>query len=270
MRSVSLVAVFAVAAVAQSNAEMRRDFADPPSEFRPMPLWVWHDEMRWERLGEQLAQLKQQGFGGVFVHPRPGLMTEYLGEEWFRLWRRSVEEGKRLGLIINIYDENSYPAGSAGGHVPARAPDAVVQAAQPLLDVARARVRWNPQTTVSVFAVTKDAAGEIVSARRLRGPSEIKPNETYTVFNMYRSQATPWYADFPYVDLTNPSTGRMSLETTFEPYKKHVGDEFGKTVRWAFDDEPLLTSGVASAGTVQGVPLSYNTLAEFRKRNGYL
>jgi len=269
MRAAVLVVVFAAATFAQSIAEMRRDFADPPSEFRPMPLWVWHDEMRWERLGEQLAQFKQQGFGGVFVHPRPGLMTEYLGEEWFRLWRRSVQEGKRLGLIINIYDENSYPAGSAGGHVPARAPDTAVQAVQPLLDVPASRIRWNPHTTVSVFALTKNAAGEIVAARQVRGPEETKPGETYTIFNLYRSQATPWYADLPYVDLTHPSTGRMFLETTFEPYKNHVGGDFGKTVRWAFDDEPLLTSGVASPGTVQGVPLSYNTLAEFRKRNGY-
>lgn len=269
MRSQFLLVAFAALAFSQSPEELRRGFSDPPSEFRPMPLWVWHDEMRWDRLAEQLTQLKQQGFGGVFVHPRPGLMTEYLGEEWFRLWRQSVEEGKRLGLIINIYDENSYPAGFAGGHVPARAPDTALQAVQPQFDVPPERIRWGAHTTVSVFAVSKNASGAIVSCRRINGPSDTAPGHTYMVFNMYRSQATPWYAGFPYVDLTHPSTGRTFLETTFEPYKKHVGSEFGKTVRWIFDDEPLLSAGVASPGTIPGVPLSFNTLAEFRKRNGY-
>ncbi len=185
------------------------------------------------------------------------------------MWRQSLEEGKRLGLLVNIYDENSYPAGFAGGHVPARAPDTAVQGVQPELDVTAARIRWKASTIVSVFAVEKNAAGAITSFRRIHGPSETKPGETYTVFHMYRSQATPWHADFPYVDLTHPATGRAFLETTFDPYRNHFGAEFGKTVRWIFDDEPLLTAGVTSPGTVPGVTLSYNTLAEFRRRNGY-
>ena len=77
-----------------------------------------------------LGQFKQQGMGGVFIHPRPGLMTEYLGADWFRLWKQSMEEGKRLGLIVNIYDENSYPSGFAGGHVPSMAPDTAAQYVQ--------------------------------------------------------------------------------------------------------------------------------------------
>jgi hypothetical protein len=119
------------------------------------------------------------------------------------------------------------------------------------------------------FALTNNAAERLSPPAKSVGRGDEAGRETYTIFNLYRSQATPWYADLPYVDLTHPSTGRMFLETTFEPYKNHVGGDFGKTVRWAFDDEPLLTSGVASPGTVQGVPLSYNTLAEVRKRNGY-
>lgn len=59
----------------------------------------------------------------MFVHPRPGLITEYLGEEWFGLWQKSLEEAKGLGLLCNIYDENSYPSGFAGGHAPSLAPD---------------------------------------------------------------------------------------------------------------------------------------------------
>jgi hypothetical protein len=269
MRFAVLLVAFAALAFPESSAERTRNFADPPAEFRPMPLWVWHDEMRWDRLAEQLAQFRQQGFGGVFVHPRPGLMTEYLGEEWFRLWRQSLDEGKRLGLIVNIYDENSYPAGFAGGHVPARAPDTTVQGVQPEMGIDPARIRWNQPSTLGVYAIEKNSAGAVVSCRRINGPSEVKSGEAYAVFHLYRAQAEAWTADFPYVDLTNPSTGRMFLETTFEPYKNHFGAEFGKGVRWIFDDEPLLTAGGAYSGTRLGVPLSYNTLAEFRKRAGY-
>jgi len=55
---------------------------------------------------------------GAFVHPRPGLITDYLSEDWFALYAYSLEVAERLGLDIWIYDENSYPSGFAGGHVP--------------------------------------------------------------------------------------------------------------------------------------------------------
>jgi hypothetical protein len=51
-------------------------------------------------------------------------MTEYLSARWFELMRRVVKEFLRLGLVPYLYDENSYPSGLAGGHVPARVPDA--------------------------------------------------------------------------------------------------------------------------------------------------
>src|SRR5215203_6598370 len=48
-----------------------------------------------------------------------GFMTEYLSARWFELMRRVVKEFLRLGLVPYLYDENSYPSGLAGGHVPA-------------------------------------------------------------------------------------------------------------------------------------------------------
>ena len=103
------------------------DFADPPAAYRSMPLWVWNGEVTETRITEMLEQFAAQGLGGVFVHPRPGLITEYLSGRWFELWRHALRECKRLGLICNIYDQNSYPSGFAGGHVPARAPHVVAQ-----------------------------------------------------------------------------------------------------------------------------------------------
>src|ERR1041384_6182430 len=103
------------------------NFSNPPALYRSMPLWVWNGEMTEARITEMLEQFAAQGMGGVFVHPRPGLITEYLSERWFELWRHALRECQRLGLLCNIYDENSYPSGFAGGHVPSRAPHVAVQ-----------------------------------------------------------------------------------------------------------------------------------------------
>ena len=62
-----------------------------------------------EEIKRQLEDFKARGIGGAFIHPRPGLITPYLTEEWFSLCAYAVETGKGLGLKIWLYDENSYP-----------------------------------------------------------------------------------------------------------------------------------------------------------------
>ena len=84
-----------------------------------MPFLVWNGEVTKARITVILEQFAAQHCGGVFIHPRSGLITEYLSERWFELWAFALRECERLGLECHIYDENSYPSGFAGGHVPA-------------------------------------------------------------------------------------------------------------------------------------------------------
>jgi hypothetical protein len=103
-------------------------FRSPPAEYGPAPLLVFNDEHEGEAGEERITRVleghEKMGYGGVFLHPRPGLMTEYLSARWFGLMRHAVKECLRLGLVPYLYDENSYPSGFAGGHVPARVPEA--------------------------------------------------------------------------------------------------------------------------------------------------
>src|SRR5690625_3671530 len=82
-------------------------FSSPTPTYKPAPLWVWNDLMDKQQIYHQLKELKQQGFGGVFIHPRPGLITEYLSNEWFEHWSYALEIAKEMNLKIYIYDENS-------------------------------------------------------------------------------------------------------------------------------------------------------------------
>ncbi|GIU72946.1 MAG: hypothetical protein KatS3mg004_0033 [Bryobacteraceae bacterium] len=245
--------------------QARKLFADPPAEYRPMPLWVWNDEMEAARIREMLVQYRQQGLGGAFVHPRPGLMTEYLSPEWFRLWREALEEGKRLGLFINIYDENSYPSGFAGGHVPARAPETASQFVTVETGLAAAAVSAHPQH-LAFFAGPRGDSGKL---RRVRTPKEVKEGEEVVAFRLRRASGNAWTANFPYVDLTHPRTAEVFLETTYEAYRREFGAEFGRVIRWAFTDEPLIATGGAYDVSLPALPLSHDTLAAFRQRNGY-
>src|SRR5690606_12652439 len=98
-------------------------FKHPDSSYGSAPLWVWHTDVTETIIDSMMQGFKDNAFGGVFIHPRPGLITPYLSDDWNRLYAYSVAKGKELGLSVWIYDENSYPSGFAGGHVPAAMPE---------------------------------------------------------------------------------------------------------------------------------------------------
>jgi hypothetical protein len=247
--------------------KLQSTFADPPGEYRPMPLWVWNDELQWRRLKEQLTQFKKLGFGGVFVHPRPGLITEYLGEEWFDLWKKSMLYCKKLGMQCNIYDENSYPSGFAGGYVPSVAPETVCQYVAMNIYEAKEQV---PGSVLAAFRVRKKN-GRILSVKDVThlDPSKRSDGDPLMVFQLRRAAASPWTGDFPYTDLTNPETVKAFIATTHERYYKLFGSEFGKTIKASFADEPLIGTTGAYDASQTALPLSQYSISEFQRRYAY-
>lgn len=218
------------------------------------------------RITEMLEQFAAQGMGGVFVHPRPGLITEYLSERWFELWRYALRECQRLGLICNIYDENSYPSGFAGGHVPSRAPHVAVQFVHAVT---------HTQSPIRLM-------GELIVAYRLpsgdadpvRLPSNANLDEAVKdgplmTLELRRAAGNPWNAGFPMVDETHPDTAREFIAVTYEAYRQHVGEAFGNGIQFIFGDEPA--PGAYAEGYRPGpfLPLSRRLLREFRHEHGY-
>ena len=82
-------------------------------------FWSWNDYLEKDELRRQLEDFSKGCFRGVLIHSRAGLRIPYMGEEWFDLYRFAIEEAKRLGLEVWIYDEDGWPSGFAGGQVTA-------------------------------------------------------------------------------------------------------------------------------------------------------
>ena len=83
--------------------------------YRSIPFWSWNDKLEKEELIRQIRWMKEQGFGGYFMHARSGLITEYLSDEWFELVNACIDEGDALGMQSWAYDENGWPSGFVGG-----------------------------------------------------------------------------------------------------------------------------------------------------------
>ena len=72
---------------------LRGQFVEPAKEYRTAPLYVWNTAITREMIDRTMADMKDKGFGGVFVHPRPGLISEYFSDEWFGLFRYTLDKG---------------------------------------------------------------------------------------------------------------------------------------------------------------------------------
>lgn len=70
------------------NREEKLDealFQNPPAEYRGIPFWSWNCKITKDLIDWQLDCFREMGFGGVDIHPRSGLDTEYLGKEFMEL-----------------------------------------------------------------------------------------------------------------------------------------------------------------------------------------
>ena len=96
---------------------LEQEFLEPPASYRSRPFWAWNGKLDEKELLRQIDVMHDMGFGGFFMHSRTGLVTQYLGEEWFHLTDVCTRKAGELGMEPWIYDEDRWPSGCAGGMV---------------------------------------------------------------------------------------------------------------------------------------------------------
>ncbi len=241
-----------------SVEEVRALFADPPSEYRSAPLWDWNEQITEEGIDFQMKEFKKVGIGGVFVHPRPGLLTEYLSDDWFRLFDYTVQLGKELDMKVWIYDENSYPSGFAGGHVPAEMPDSYKHGTG-LRVYVRETVDVLPSDDLEV--VLKQTENGFVD---ITGSIENEKGNTgtYYLFEKTYPERSPWYGGFSYVDLLYKGVSDKFLEITMtDGYERNAAD-FGTTISGIFTDEPNLEAAMSEGAFMRWTPDLWDAFQE--------
>jgi len=241
-----------------SVQEVRQLFVDPPSEYRSAPLWDWNEQITEEGIDFQMKEFKEAGIGGVFVHPRPGLLTEYLSDDWFRLFDYTVQKGKALDMKVWIYDENSYPSGFAGGHVPAEMPDSYKHGTG---------LRVHVQETLDVLpsdeleVILKKTGNEYID---ITGSIEKEKGNkgTYYLFEKTYPEKSPWYGGFSYVDLLYKGVTEKFMEITMKGgYERNVAD-FGSTLPGIFTDEPNLEAAMTGGTFMRWTPDIWDAFQE--------
>lgn len=185
---------------------------DKIKPYRPIPFWSWNDELEIPELIRQIKWMKENGFGGYFMHARGGLTTEYLGDKWFDCIKACLDEGEKDGLESWAYDENGWPSGFAGGK---------------LLD--------DQENCDRYLTYTKGKYDkEAMVSYRIDGDRFIRASEDGdgVYLNVYEhiSNST--------ADILNGEVVDKFISLTHEEYRKRFNSEFGKKLKGFFTDEP--------------------------------
>lgn len=243
-------------------AQLKSLFADPPSEYRSAPLWDWNDKITEEGIAFQMKEFKKAGIGGVFVHPRPGLITEYLSEEWFHLFDYTVQKGKELGMKVWIYDENSYPSGFAGGHVPAEMPDSYQNGTGLKMEI---RNDLNVAVSDTLAVVLKKTPTGFTDVTANIDKEKGQEGTYYIFWKTYPAKSL-WYGGYTYVDLIYKGVTEKFIDITMHRgYEKNSSD-FGKTLPGVFTDEPNLEAAMSADTHLRWTPDLWDV---FQQRWGY-
>ncbi|MHC4533951.1 MAG: glycosyl hydrolase [Planctomycetota bacterium] len=239
-----------------NSTQVKALFAAPPREYSSAPLWVWNDMLTEEQIVSTMRDLAGQKVMQVFVHPRPGLMTPYLSDDWFRLWKVALKEAERLDMNVWIYDENSYPSGFAGGLVP----DAMPESRGLGLRFSQVKDPPKPnENTLAVYRLTDDGFENVTDKAKA---GHALPEGQYLVCSIRQAPTGGWFGGKYYVDLLAPGVTEKFIAITLDAYRREVGEHFGKRLPGVFTDEPHLSP----AG---GIHWSHRLPRDFKKRWGY-
>jgi len=243
-----------IVSAGSSTTQMRSNFRDPPVQYWPRPLWFWNDtEVTIAGVGEQTRKSKELSkYGGFGILPfgkdsRP----DYLSEEYFAVYGAALEQARRLGMTMSLYDEYGFPSGSAGA--PNSRDTGLFQQKYP--DLTLKRLDKHEQTVAGPSAYEAAIpSGTLMSVVAMNTATLERIHLTDTVDRRSLRWDVPrgtWKVmifvcvtdGYPCCDYLDPEAVDAFIEMTHQAYYDRFKDHFGTTIDSTFHDEPTLYRG---------------------------
>lgn len=231
-------------------------FRDPPKEFSLMPFWFWNDTLSEKEILRQIADFEAHGVYGFVIHPRMGLpkTQAWMSEALLGFMRVAIDDAKRRGMRVILYDEGMYPSGSSCGQVVAANPEHAARCLDKVLIPKGAPIdlpkSWNLVASAEgpegAFAVVDRPSGGVI--RGLHYVDEASSIEELP----------------PAADILNPEAAASFIRHVYDRFEEAFGSEFGKTIMGIFTDEPSPVGRDVTA-----LPGTKNILGEVSRILGY-
>jgi hypothetical protein len=243
-----------------SSPQLPHEWQRPPAEFSLAPFWFWNDALDEAELARQLDDFQAHGVDAFVIHPRVGLPrdTGWMSRKLLDRMRFAIEEARRRGMWVILYDEGMYPSGSSSGQVVAAnpayqcrglvridldttAPNSIQQGirfgadGQPLLTEHQSLIAEVDYQGHRYAIIQRPVLAVIRGLHFLNEDSPEPPEDSP-----------------PAIDLLNPDAVRCFIELVYQRYCDEFGEHFGHIVQAIFTDEPMLLGRLQESDIVPG------------------
>ncbi len=231
---------------------------DPPRILSVMPFWFWNDDLDEREIVRQIQDMEAHGVYGFVIHPRVGLPRElgWMSERLLRFYHVAIQEARRRGMYVILYDEGMYPSGSSSGQVVASNPDFQCRCLAKLDLGAGQEPALGPDENLAAIVQRKNGERMVVIDRKVdsvirglhyigQGPAEDEP---------------------PAADILNPDAVAEFIRLVYDKFAAHFSQYLGNTIPAIFTDEPAPLGRCRERGVLAG---TRGILPEVNRLLGY-
>ena len=218
-----------------------KSFLSPTNEYRGVPFWAWNCRVTDEKIKKQVEDFRLMGMGGAMVHPRTGMDTPYLTDEYMEKVALAERELAGKGMYCWLYDEERFPSGCAGGIVTRnlsyRSRTLVISKDAPE-GLCECRAAFEALVAKGEKPLGyKLCAYDIELKDGFLASYKMREGGEYTAY-VELMKESGWFNGETYSDVFNPDATKEFLRVTHERYHGALKGSVGKSVPAIFTDEP--------------------------------
>jgi hypothetical protein len=234
------------AAVWAQNSFDPATFKSPPAQYRGHAMWNFNLATLNEKdIVSGIQEMAALNYGGFFIEaggrPQPGQGVPFLSGEYFRFYKLAIEEAKKHGLEMILYDDYAFPTGTVGGQMLAKYPQYVAHnlnmAEKSATGPATIELDVPQGIYIGAVMMNRDTL-ELVDTRAPIEQNRIvcqAPAGNWKLMAFYLTEGKARVVD--YLDEKAMSA---FISMTYEEYAQNFGSEFGKLIKQTFYDEPSM------------------------------
>ncbi len=235
------------------------------------PLFWLHGEEE-DVLRNEVRLLKKNGINEFIIEARPH--PHYLKEKWWSDLEILLDEAKKQNMGVWFFDDGDYPSGCAQGRIREFYPqylrkfirEAHIDAAGPLNGSSFLVKHWlcDDESLFRVIAAKKTDGVDAFDSNTLTDITDRihdgilywdVPDGLWRVFMIIK---TPHGAEEHIKDHINPiekDAVKAFIDIIYEEHYKHFKDDFGKTIKGFFTDEPRIGNAPTYDGRLGTSPM---------------
>lgn len=267
-----------------SVEEIIQLWREPPAVCSQAPFWFWNGPLDPNTMRQQVRMMADKGVHAALPHPRFGMDRRfYLEEPFWKAMDATLDEVRKVGSWLWLYDEYNWPSGGAGGRVTDSHPEfyprgldyTFVSCEGPRdftvsKPAASEKVMERFEKIVAAFiasggdAIPREPWGKIdTEGQSVTGPVPNGPHRILVFFQCLGHNPSPLDdGSNSMIDYLRPEPTKRFIELTHEQYAQRYGKLFGRQIPAIFYDEP-------STMAPSPFPWTFGFDSVFQERRGF-